>query len=98
MYESQYMHYIIMTSLQAEVEITQHCYDRDAVDLEKRKSELEQKLAEEKKASESILNYLDKHYTVRNLSLSLSIDHTHKFSSSIYLSLSPCLSSFTDRI
>ena len=50
---------------QATVEITQHLLDRSASGLGKTKEELEQSLTEEREASETILEYLNRHYSVR---------------------------------
>ena len=50
--------------MQATVEIVQHQLDMDVSKLEKDKEELEQSLKEEKVANETILEYLNKHYSV----------------------------------
>ena len=55
------------------MEIVQHRLDRDMSGMEGSRRELEQKLREEKEASESILNYLQKHYNVSSLSTSLTL-------------------------
>ena len=47
------------------MEITQHLLDRSASGLGKTKEELEQSLTEEREASETILEYLNRHYSVR---------------------------------
>ena len=47
------------------MERVQHGFDRGVEGLEGTKRQLEQKLREEKEASNSILDYLEKHYNVR---------------------------------
>lgn len=54
-------------SVQATVEIAQHKLDTSTSGLESSKQDLEQKLTEEKTASQAILDYLNKHYNVLNL-------------------------------
>ena len=54
-----------MFCVQAEVERVQHGFNRGVEGLEGSKGQLEQKLREEKEASRSILEYLEKHYNVR---------------------------------
>ena len=46
------------------MERVQHGFDRGVTGLEGSKAQLEQKLREEKEASKTILDYLEKHYTV----------------------------------
>ena len=53
--------------MQATVEIAQHKLDTSSSGLEGSKQDLEQKLKEEKTASQAILDYLNKHYNVTNL-------------------------------